>query len=151
MRSRLARTAILAASLFPALLIAAPALADWSSSFDAGSLALSSASIDAPTGTGAAQGSCTRRDAAALTIVVGWTATDSAEATGYSVLRATAKNGPYAVVGGVSGNTVVTWTDTTGQLAFSTTYYYEVEATVQSWTSAVSTFAKIKTQGMNCR
>jgi hypothetical protein len=144
MRARACSGALLA-GLLCAALSAAPALAGWSSGADAGSLAVSSASIAAPAGTAAAQGACTPRKAKSLTVVVTWTATSSPEATGYTILRATAPGGPFSTVGSVGGIGTTTWTDATGQLAFRTTYYYVVEATVQSWTSPQSGAGSVTT------
>ena len=127
------------------LAAAAPALAGWSSSVDAGSLAVSSATLAAPTGVAAAQGACTPRQRTSLTVVVTWAATSSPGATGYTVLRGTRATGPFTAEGTVSGIGTTSWTDATGQLRFTTTYYYVVESTVQSWTSPNSATASVTT------
>ncbi len=128
-----------------ALAAAAPALAGWSSAADAGSLSVSSASLAAPTGVAAARGACTIRQRTSLTVNVTWTATSSPQATGYTILRATSAAGPFASVGTVGGIGTTAWTDATGQLRFRTTYYYVVEATVQSWTSPDSASGSVTT------
>jgi len=119
-------------------LVAAPAMAGWSSSVDAGALAITSATIAAPTAVAAANAACTPRQRTSLTVSVDWAASTSPEATGYTILRATRASGPFTAVGTVAGNGTTAWTDATGALRFTTTYYYVVEATVQSWTSPAS-------------
>ena len=143
MRARILRAG-LTAGVAAALAAAAPALAGWSSPVDAGSLSVSTASLAAPTGVAAAIASCTPRQRTSLTVAVTWTATSS-PATGYSILRGTSATGPFAAVGSVAGVGTTAWTDATGQLRFTTTYYYVVEATVQSWTSPDSAAAAVTT------
>jgi fibronectin type 3 domain-containing protein len=58
-------------------------------------------------------------------VALSWTA--SSFATSYSVKRATAFGGPYAIIGSTTAPTV-TFTDASG-LSNGTTYYYEVSAT----------------------
>ena len=132
------------------LAAAAPALAGWSSPVDAGSLAVSSATLAAPTGVAAANAACTPRQRTSQTVLVTWTATASPGATGYSILRGTRSTGPFTAIGTVSGIGTTSWTDATGQLRFSTAYYYVVEATVQSWTSPVSAVATVTTRSNRC-
>jgi len=117
---------------------------------DAGSLAVSSATLAAPTGVAAANAACTRRQRTSLTVTVTWTATASPGATGYTILRGTSATGPFTAVGTVSGIGTTSWTDATGQLRFSTTYDYVVEATVQSWTSPSSVAAGVTTPNNRC-
>jgi len=149
MRARILRFG-LAAGVAAALAAAAPALAGWSSPVDAGSLSVSTASLAAPTGVAAANAACTPGQRTSLTVTVTWTATSS-PAAGYTILRATRANGPYTAVGSVVGVATTAWSDTTGQLRFTTTYYYVVESTVQSWTSPNSTRASVTTpRSKNC-
>jgi hypothetical protein len=111
---------------------------------DAGSLLVSTASLAAPTGVAAARGACTPGQRTSLTVNVTWSATSS-PATGYTILRATVAGGPYTAVGSVVGVGTTAWTDATRQLRFITTYYYVVEATVQSWTSPDSASGSVTT------
>ena len=144
------RRAGLAAGVAAALSAAAPALAGWISPVDGGSLSVSTASLAAPTGPAAVVSACTPGQRTSLAVTVTWTATSS-PATGYTILRATRANGPYTAVGSVAGVGTTTWTDATGQLRFTTTYYYVVEATVQSWTSPNSAYASVTTpRSRNC-
>ncbi len=133
--------------------IAAPvALAGWSSALSAGPLPVSSATIAAPTAAAATTigAACTKHVASSMQVNVSWTATASTFATGYNVLRGTASGGPFTQVGSVGGQSTVTFTDTTGTLAVSTTYYYVVVATFASWTSANSNVASVTTPDTNC-
>lgn len=137
--------------LVVALAVVAPtALAGWASQLDAGAQSLSSATLAAPTGVAAVRGACVTRKPVKLTIVVSWTPTTSPEATGYSILRGTASGGPFTQVGTVAGIGTSSWTDATKQLAFGTTYYYVVEATVQSWTSPDSAPGSVTTPNKFC-
>ena len=145
MRGRVRSAALVGATLAGVLAIATPAGAGWASSADAGSLSISSATLAAPTGVAASRGACTRRQRTSLTVNVTWTATGSPQATGYAILRSTSATGPFTVVGTVSGISTTTWTDATGQLRFTTTYYYVVESTVQSWTSPASPSGSVTT------
>lgn len=72
--------------------------------------------------------------AAPSQVDLSWTATVSAFATGYQVLRGSASGGPYTQIATVVGRTTTTYSDTTA----SGTVYYVVRATYQSWTSANS-------------
>ena len=143
MRARIPRACLLAGAVVA--FAAAPALAGWSSSADAGSLTISTASLAAPTGVAAVNAACTPRVRTSLTVDVTWVATSSPQATGYTILRGTSATGPFTSVGTVSGIATTSWTDATTQLRFNTTYYYVVEATVQSWTSPDSASASVTT------
>jgi hypothetical protein len=81
-------------------------------------------------------------------IAVTWSATSSSYATSYTVERATATVGPYTALGSVAvGKT--SYTDSSGSLGYSTTYYYRVTAVYRSW-SATSTSASVKTLSKSC-
>lgn len=81
-------------------------------------------------------------------IEVTWTATGSTYATSYSIELATASTGPYTSVASVAiGKT--SYTDTSGALASSTTYFYRVAAVYRSW-NAPSTVALVKTLSKLC-
>jgi hypothetical protein len=151
MRRRIPNPAVLLLAFAVALAMMAPtALAGWVSQVDAGAQSLSTATLAAPTGVAAARGACTQRKPKQLTIVVSWTPTTSPQATGYAVLRGTASGGPFTQVGIVAGINTSSWTDATKQLAFGTTYYYVVEATVQSWSSPASTPGSVTTPNNRC-
>jgi hypothetical protein len=70
---------------------------------------------------------------------VSWTATPSAFADGYEVLRSGTDGGPYASVGTVAGRTTTTFEDTTATSV--TTYYFVVQASKHQWRSGKSTQA----------
>ncbi|HEV3318820.1 MAG TPA: fibronectin type III domain-containing protein [Solirubrobacteraceae bacterium] len=81
-------------------------------------------------------------------IELDWSATGSTYATSYTVERATAAAGPYTSVASVAiGKT--SYTDTSGTLSSSATYYYRVAALYRSW-SAPSTVASVKTLSKFC-
>jgi hypothetical protein len=133
------------------LAILAPvALGAWSSSVSAGPLPVSSATLAAPTGASATTSACTKHDATTIQVTVSWTATSSAFASGYTIMRGTSATGPFSTVGNVSGQSTVTFTDTTGTLAISTVYYYVVVATFASWSSGNSNAASVTTPDNNC-
>ncbi len=81
-------------------------------------------------------------------IELDWSATNSTYATAYTIERATASAGPYISVASVTiGQT--SYTDKSGTLSSSTTYYYRVAAVYRSW-SALSTAASVKTLSKFC-
>jgi hypothetical protein len=138
---------VVAIACVAAVAVLAPsAHANWSSTVDGGSLTVSTATLDDPTGLVAAgnAGTCTRRKPKTLTVDLRWTATTSPRATGYLVLR------DGVQVGTVSGAGTTNWSDTTRQLQFSTSYTYTVEATVGGWTSPGAT-ATLTTFNNRCR
>lgn len=95
------------------------------------SASYSTATLAAPTASGASAGTCV-----ALVgdrIVVNWTATASTWAAGYEIARSTASGGPYSVIGTVSGRSTTSYND--GPLSFSTTYHYVVRAAKGAWRS----------------
>lgn len=147
------RRTLLLCVLGLAVAIAAPAaLAGWSSSVSAGPLPVSSATIATPTGAAATTigAACTAHVTSSIQANVSWTATTSAFATGYTISRGTAVGGPFTSVGSVSGNSTVTFTDTSGTLGLSTSYYYVVTATFANWTSGNSNVATVLTPDKNC-
>jgi hypothetical protein len=107
-------------------------------------MSVSTATLADPTQLKAAKGACRIFQAKTLTVVLTWTPTTSPRATGYVVLR----NGTQVAT--VSGAGSTGWTDATGALAFSTTYSYEVQATVGNWTSG-GTSVSFKTPAWTCR
>ena len=144
------RRLVLAAVAAVVVTVVAPvALAGWSTSVSPtapGGLTLSTATLADPTSLAAASNKavCTNNNAASLRIDLTWVATTSPRATGYVILR----NGTQ--VGTVTGASSTSWSDTTGQLAFSTTYTYVVESAVQGWTSGGAS-ATITTLSRNCK
>src|SRR5579864_303132 len=133
------------------LAIVAPvALGAWSSSVSTGPPPVSSATLAAPTGAAATTSACTKHDATTIQVAVSWTATSSAFANGYTIMRGTASGGPFTTVGNVSGRSTVTFTDTSGTMALSTNYYYVVVATFASWSSGNSNVATVLTPDTNC-
>ncbi len=76
-------------------------------------------------------------------IALSWSATVSAFATGYKVLRATASGGPFTAIGQVTPRTTVAYTDSTATAGI--TYYYVVQAYYQSWVSPNSNQASAST------
>ena len=144
------RTLLIGMLAVAAVILAPVALAAWSSSVTAGPLPVSSATIAAPTGAAATTSSCTKHDPTSVQVAVTWTATSSNGATGYSINVGTSATGPFTQVGTVSGLNTTSWTDTTAQLQYSTTYYYLIDATVASWTSPDSNTATVLTPDKNC-
>lgn len=120
------------------------ALATWSSSVSTGPMTVSTATLADPTNLTAANNSgvCIKNTPSSLEVDLTWTATTSPRATGYTILR----NGTQ--VGTASPASATGWSDTTGKLAFSTSYTYTVESTVGGWTSpgatvSITTFSKL--------
>lgn len=110
------------------------------------SMSVSTATLAAPTGTGAARGVCV--PAISNQVNVSWTATASTFADGYEIARGTASGGPYSIIGSVSGLATVIYTDTTP--AFATTYHYVVRAKKFAWRSANSNQGSVTTPSALC-
>lgn len=83
-------------------------------------------------------------------IEIDWTATSSSYATSYTVERASAGAGPYTALATVSANQQTSYTDKSGALASSSTYYYRVAAIYRSW-SAPSSAVTVKTLSKSCQ
>lgn len=90
---------------------------------------ISSGSLAPPTGVAASCVALTNK------VSITWTATTSALAQGYAVLRSSSSGGPYSLVGTVTGRGSTNFSDTIGLLQ---TQYYVVESTRDLWTSAIS-------------
>jgi hypothetical protein len=111
-----------------------------------GPLTVVTSRLAAPGGVSATQVSC--RTNKSPEIEMSWIATTSTYASSYTIERATASAGPYTVLGSVAiGET--SYTDKSGSLNYSTTYYYRVVAVYHSW-SATSTTASVKTLSKSC-
>ena len=143
--SRLLST-LLAASAAALVLGGAPtAFALFNAKATGGPLTIASATVAAPKTVKAAQTKCkTNRSPEVL---VEWSATTSEVATEYAVERASTSNGPYTEVASVPISQR-SYTDS-ASLGYSTTYYYRVSATVESW-SAPSSAVSVKTLGKSC-
>ena len=102
--------------------------------------------LAAPAGVGAGRGACTILTSS--TVVVTWTQTPSVFADGYEVFRSTTNGSGYTSIGSVTGRATTTFSDTT--VAFSTTYYYIVRATRNSWRSPNSTQGSVTTPTILC-
>lgn len=87
---------------------------------------LTTGTLAAPTGLAAT--------VSGTTVTLTWTATTTAAATGYEVLRGTAAGGPYTVIATVAGRTTTSYADGTA----SGTMYYVVRSVLQGWTSVNS-------------
>ena len=108
--------------------------------------AVSTATFAPPTGPSAVQVSCKNNKPPQIS--VSWTASASAFTTGYAIYRSTTSGGGYTQIGTVNASTA-TFTDPSTSLAYTTTYYYVVDATYQSW-SARSSEASVTTLGKFC-
>jgi len=106
--------------------LTATAAASFSSTTSSVAQTVATTSLAAPTGLSA---SCV---ALSSNVSLTWTATSSAAATGYRILRGTINGGPYSQIGTVTGRTTTTFTDT---IAVLQTQYYVVEAARNNWTS----------------
>jgi hypothetical protein len=121
------------------------AFGTWGSTVSA-SMSVSSATLSAPTSPAAVNQNCVV--ATSRQVKVTWTATSSAFADGYDVLRGVVSGGPYLSQGTVSGQATTSFTDT-GVLP-STTYYYVVQATKNSWRSVNSSQVSVTTPTALC-
>jgi hypothetical protein len=127
------------------LATAAAAFAGFATSSSAGET-ISTATFAPPTVPSAAQVSCKNNKPPQISI--SWTASASSFTTGYTLYRSTTSGGGYTQVGTVNAATT-TFTDPSTTLAYTTTYYYVVDATVQSW-SARSSETQVRTLNSHC-
>ena len=125
------------------LTAAAAARAGWSSSATGGPLAVTSGVLNVPANVLAVAGTCVAK--VSVDTIVTWDPTAPVAADGYEVLRSAARRGPFTAIGTAAGTS---YDDT--DVAFNTTYYYELEATRGRWTSGVSTPLKVKTPKRTC-
>ena len=138
--------AVLALLATAALAGAQVALAVFTHAAAGGPLTVATSTLSAPTGASAAQVSC--RTNKNPEIEVSWSATSSSYATSYEVERATASSGPYTAVSSVP-IAETSYTDKSGSLGYSTTYYYRVSSVFHSWSTS-STSASVKTLSKFC-
>jgi hypothetical protein len=130
-----------------AVLVCAPmALAVFNKSALGGPLTVSTSTLAAAGEVNATQSNC--RANKGVEIGVTWSATSSSYATSYTVERATASSGPYTSMGSVEISKR-SYTDSSGSLAYSTTYYYRVSVVYRSWSTA-STVDSVKTLSKYC-
>src|SRR5207237_2903375 len=87
------RLLVLAPAAAAALCAVAVASAAFTSSTASAGQGLGSATLAAPSGTAAANGTC--KNNKSIQVDVSWTATASMFADGYEILRATTSGGPY--------------------------------------------------------
>jgi hypothetical protein len=107
---------------------------------------ISTGTLAAPTALSAARGTCVLLTSTAVNLT--WTATPSPFADGYEIRRSTANGGPYTSIGTIPGRATTSYTDST--VAFSTTYYYVIQATRNLWRSPNSNQATVSTQTAVC-
>lgn len=138
--------AILALLAIVMLASAQTALAVFTHTATGGPLTLVTATLAPAKGLTASQVNC--RLNKNPEIEVSWTATSSTYASTYTVERATLSAGPYTAVASVPSSET-SYTDKSGTLASSTTYYYRVSAVYRSW-NATSTTTAIKTLSKSC-
>jgi len=142
-RTRFAILVLLASAM---LVSPALALAVFNNTVVGGPLTVGTSTLVAPAKVSATQLSCHANKTPE--IEVSWSASTSSYATSYTVERATASSGPYTSVSSVTiGKT--SYIDSSGLLAFSTTYYYRVGVVYHSWSSA-SAAASVRTLSKNC-
>jgi hypothetical protein len=132
-------------AVFVTLASAAAAFAGFAAGTSAAET-ISTATFAPPTGPTAVQVSCKNNKPPQIS--VSWTASASAFTTGYTIYRSTTSGGGYTQVGTVNGSTT-TFTDPSTLLGYTTTYYYVVDATYQSW-SARSSEAQVTTLSKFC-
>lgn len=108
---------------------------------------VSSASLAAPAGLSAGNGSCTPVTGPRQ-VDLSWTATASGFADGYEVFRSVTSGAGFTSLGTVAGQGTTTYSD--GTVAASVTYYYVVQATKNNWRSANSNEASVTTPNILC-
>jgi len=120
------RAAALAGALIAALCSGGVALASWSATKTGGPLAVSTATLAAPTSLSLS---------GAATVTLSWTATTSGWASGTQILRSSTSGGPYTQIAQITGLSTTTYNDTPG----TGNYYYVVRGYYNgngaNWTS----------------
>jgi cellulose 1,4-beta-cellobiosidase len=146
MLSRRTRSSwVLLALLTVAALICAPvALAIFTRGATGGPLTVSTATLSPPSEVKASQVNC--KTSKSPEIKVEWSAPE--RVSSYVVERATSSGGSYTALATVPATQTI-YTDTSDSLTYSTTYYYRVSSTYDSW-SATSVSASVKTANKNC-
>jgi cellulose 1,4-beta-cellobiosidase len=123
-----------------ALAAGVPAIARFGAAQSIGANTISTATLEPATGLGATA-ACDGPGTAKVTL--SWTATASSFADGSDVYRGSASGGPYTNIAHVTGRTTTTFADT--GLTQTTTYYYVIQATANSWTSVNTAQAQATT------
>lgn len=131
-----------------ALLCAPVALAAFTHTASGGPLTMVSGTLSPASGVSAAQAKCHTNHTPEIEI--SWSATSSSYATSYTVERATASAGPYTALTSIALGGATSYTDTSGSLGYSTTYYYRVAVVFHSW-SATSATTSIRTLSKSCQ
>ena len=126
---RAPRLLILGVVVAVVLATASIAAATFSSSASTGPMALSSATLNAPSGF-RATANCVKPT---VSVSLSWSASNFA--SGYTIYRAAA-GGSYSAVASVGSGTT-SYTD--NGVGYSTAYTYYVDATFQSWTAQSGT------------
>lgn len=130
-----------------AALVCAPmALAVFNKTVHGGPMTVGTSTLAGAGEVNATQSNC--RVNKGVEIGVTWSASSSTYVTSYTVERATASSGPYTAVSSVEASKR-SYTDGSGSLAYSTTYYYRVSAVYRSWITA-STADSVKTLSKSC-
>lgn len=111
-----------------AVFTAVPAWAGFTDATAAAAMAVSSATLAAPTGV-SATASCVGTIVKTPRITLNWTASSSSYATGYAIMRLS--GAAYVQIGTVTGRTTTSYADDT--VALATTYTYKVRTTYNSW------------------
>ncbi len=139
------RAATIALGALPAFAVHA-AWATFTSAPSAPSMSFATATLAAPTSPSVTNSDCT--PSVSRQVTVSWTATISAFADGYEAFRSLTSGGPYLPVATVSGQSVISYIDTS--VLAATTYYYVVQATKVAWRSANSTQVSVTTPSLLC-
>jgi fibronectin type 3 domain-containing protein len=121
------------------------ALAIFTRATTGGPLTVSTATLSPPNEVKATQINC--KTSKSPEIKMEWSAPE--RVSSYVVERATSSSGQYTALATVPV-TQTTYIDTSGSLGYSTTYYYRVSSTYDSW-SAISASASVKTSNKNCQ
>jgi hypothetical protein len=138
--------AILVLLVAVTLIGAQVALAVFNKTATGGPITISTSTLAPATSVSASQINCHNNKTPEISVE--WSATSSSYATSYTIERATVSTGPYTALGSVTISKT-SYTDSSGSLGYSTTYYYRVSAVYDSWSTA-STAASVKTLNKSC-
>ncbi len=144
-RGQVRRVTVVAVFTAVKLLVGGMALAALTSTTTV-SHSVTTGKLAAPTGLTASNGTCNALSSTRVNL--SWTATTSTFADGYEIFRSTTNGGPYTSIATVTGAGTTSYTDAT--VAFSTTYYYVVQAKRNAWRSPNSNQASVRTPSSLC-